>query len=50
LEAAGQGDFAPFEQLLAVLQHPFEERSEFKRYAQPAPAEMAVGYRTFCGT
>jgi uncharacterized protein YdiU (UPF0061 family) len=50
LDAAGQGDFAPFEQLLAVLQHPFEERSEYKRYAQPAPAEMAVGYRTFCGT
>ena len=50
LEAAGQGDLAPFEKLLAVLQHPFTERPELKRYAQPAPPEVAAGYRTFCGT
>ncbi len=51
LEAAvKRGDFAPFERLLAVLQHPFEERAEFSDYAQPAPAETSAGYRTFCGT
>jgi uncharacterized protein YdiU (UPF0061 family) len=50
LEAAGQGDLAPFEKLLAVLQHPFAERPELKRYAQPATPEAAAGYRTFCGT
>lgn len=50
LEAAGQGDLAPFDALLAVLEHPFTERPEFKRYAQPATPEAAAGYRTFCGT
>lgn len=50
LEAAGRGDYAPFERLLAVLQHPFEERPELKRYTQPATPEVAAGYRTFCGT
>lgn len=50
LEAAGQGDLVPFERLLAVLQHPFNERPELKRYAQPAPREVSAGYRTFCGT
>ncbi|WP_210541996.1 YdiU family protein [Rhodoferax sp. PAMC 29310] len=48
--AVKRGDFTPFERLLAVLQHPFDERPEFSDYAQSAPAEVAVGYRTFCGT
>lgn len=48
--AVRQGDFAPFERLLAVLQHPFDERPEARDYAQPAPAAVSAGYRTFCGT
>jgi uncharacterized protein YdiU (UPF0061 family) len=42
-------DFAPFEELLAVLARPFEERPEFADYAVPPPPDEGV-YRTFCGT
>ncbi|MBX3665043.1 MAG: YdiU family protein, partial [Burkholderiales bacterium] len=48
--AVDLGDCAPFEKLLAVLQRPFDERSEFSAYAHPAPADESAGYRTFCGT
>lgn len=34
----------------AALQRPFEERPEFSACAQPAPAETAAGYPTFCVT
>jgi uncharacterized protein YdiU (UPF0061 family) len=47
--AVERDDFAPFEELLTVLARPYEERSEFAGYAEPAPAEEGV-YRTFCGT
>ena len=49
LAAAQQGDLGPFEELLAVLARPFEERAEFAAYAEP-PAAEDPGYRTFCGT
>lgn len=42
-------DFAPFEQLLAVVLHPYEERPGLERYAQPATPEERV-LHTFCGT
>jgi uncharacterized protein YdiU (UPF0061 family) len=42
-------DYGPFEEFLAVLARPFEERAEFADYAEPAPADQGV-YRTFCGT
>jgi uncharacterized protein YdiU (UPF0061 family) len=42
-------DFAPFEELLAVLARPFEERPGLEAYAEPAPANQC-GYKTFCGT
>jgi serine/tyrosine/threonine adenylyltransferase len=48
--AVDLGDYAPFEQLLTVLQQPFEEKIEFAAYAEPAPAEESAGYQTFCGT
>ena len=48
--AVEHGDQAPFEQLLSVLERPFEERAGLAAYAEPAPAEQAAGYRTFCGT
>ena len=46
--AVERGDLAPFEALLAVLSHPYEEQPGAERYAaSPAPDEP---YRTFCGT
>ncbi len=49
LQAAVAGDLSKFEQLLAVLANPFEERAGLEAYAQPAPAEFG-SYTTFCGT
>ncbi len=48
--AVEQGDQAPFERLLAVLQQPFTTREGIETYALPASAEAMAGYRTFCGT
>jgi len=48
LDAAGQGDLAPFEALLAAVRHPFDD-PEDGRYARPDPNGPA-DYRTFCGT
>jgi uncharacterized protein YdiU (UPF0061 family) len=47
--ATSDGDFQPFEELLAVLSRPFEERPEFAAYAEP-PLEDERVLRTFCGT
>ncbi|MDF3813642.1 protein adenylyltransferase SelO family protein, partial [Rhodopseudomonas sp. BAL398] len=47
--AVNRDDFAPFEQLLAVLANPFEERPEFARYADPPQPHERVT-ETFCGT
>jgi uncharacterized protein YdiU (UPF0061 family) len=49
LEAATRGDLGPFDDLLAVVSHPFEERPGLEAYAEPAPVSSAP-YRTFCGT
>jgi uncharacterized protein YdiU (UPF0061 family) len=38
LDAATQGDLAPFESLLAALRDPYTERPEHAAYAEPAPA------------
>ncbi|MEM1069711.1 MAG: YdiU family protein [Planctomycetota bacterium] len=48
--ASDEGDLQPFNDLLQVLQHPFEERSEWSRYAEPAPKDYTKCYQTFCGT
>jgi len=50
LDAAVQrADFAPFETLLAVLAHPYEDQEKFQEFSAPAqPQERVV--RTFCGT
>ena len=50
LTAAEQGDLGPFERLLEVVTHPWEERAELAAYAAPAPVEVTACYRTFCGT
>jgi len=44
-----RGDFSVFEQLLAVLAHPYEDQPRFAHYADPPlPAERVL--QTFCGT
>ena len=48
--ATNDANLEPFEKLLAVLSHPFDERSELARYAQPAPENFTGRYKTFCGT
>ena len=50
LAAATNGDLAPFERLLAALRRPYDETPALAPYAQAAPAEVAAGYQTFCGT
>ena len=47
--AVERGDYAPFEELLAVLARPFEPRPEFADYALPPQPEERV-LETFCGT
>ena len=47
--AVEQDDFQPFEQLLEVVTHPFEDRPDWERYAAPARPEQCV-LQTFCGT
>jgi len=50
LTAATNGDLEPFEALVEAVTRPFEERDGLARYAEPAPAAFASGFRTFCGT
>lgn len=51
LTAAVEGDnLAPFERLLSLLLHPFDEQPDAAAYTRPATAEQAAGYCTFCGT
>ena len=47
--AIKRDDYAPFEELMTVLSHPFNERAEFAAYAEP-PTDDRSGYKTFCGT
>jgi len=47
--ATERGDFAPFEELLAVLSKPYEDQPAFARYAQPPEPDERVT-ETFCGT
>jgi uncharacterized protein YdiU (UPF0061 family) len=50
LEAAvRRRDFGPFETLVAVLAHPYDEQPAHAHLAEPPGPEMQ-GYRTFCGT
>jgi len=49
LATATAGDLEPFQRLLDVVAHPFDERPGAEAYAEPAPPELGP-YRTFCGT
>jgi len=54
LSAASQdGDLAPFNRLLALLQQPFSQPVDaalLQAYTQPAPAAQSACFQTFCGT
>ena len=50
IEAAVEGDFAPFETLLHVLARPFDDQPEHAALMQPASVAQTADYRTFCGT
>ena len=50
LTAATTGDIGPAGALLDAIEDPFTERPGLQRYALPASADFAAGYRTFCGT
>ncbi len=47
--AVGRDDFAPFEELLAVLSRPYEDQPDFADYAEPPQPHQRV-LQTFCGT
>lgn len=47
--AVDQGDFGPFERLLAVVTRPFDEQPDNEAYTL-APLEEERVLRTFCGT
>ena len=49
LAAAVEGDMAPFREMMAVLEHPFDAQEGAEAYAEPAPDD-AGRYVTFCGT
>ncbi|MCW1430260.1 protein adenylyltransferase SelO [Novosphingobium sp. JCM 18896] len=49
IQAAEQGDFAPFEELREVLARPFDARVAFAAYETP-PGEHERVRATFCGT
>ncbi|TLP94186.1 YdiU family protein [Nesterenkonia salmonea] len=49
LQAATEGDIAPFYRLLEAVTEPFHEREGFAQYASAAPVSYGP-YRTYCGT
>jgi uncharacterized protein YdiU (UPF0061 family) len=49
LAAAADGDLGPFELLMTVLAHPFDEQPEHVEF-EKAPAAEEVVRATFCGT
>ncbi len=48
--AAVHANLQPFERLLEVVVHPFEEHADHASYAEPAPVGVTACYQTFCGT
>ncbi|GFE78424.1 UPF0061 protein R00982 [Steroidobacter agaridevorans] len=49
LQAATTGDMQPFNDLLGILQRPYERQRDAAEYTQPAPSSDQK-YKTFCGT
>ncbi len=49
ITAAVRDDYAPFEELNAVLARPYEDQPQFAAYGEPPRPEQRV-LQTFCGT
>jgi uncharacterized protein YdiU (UPF0061 family) len=49
IEAAIEGEFAPFHEMVHVLSGPYGGVSEASKYCDPPPPDNRV-YQTFCGT
>lgn len=49
LAAATGGDLGPFERLVEVVRHPYEQRPGLEAFAAPAPDDFGH-YITYCGT
>ena len=47
--ASEREDFEPFEEMLSVVSHPYDDRPGFERFALPAKDDERV-LHTFCGT
>jgi uncharacterized protein YdiU (UPF0061 family) len=47
--AVERADYAPFAEMVGVLENPFREQPGMEAYGQP-PGETERVYRTFCGT
>ncbi len=50
LEKAAEGDLTKFEQLLKVLQNPYQYQEDLNQFTLPPPEEFETSYATFCGT
>lgn len=50
LISADAGDHGPFERLLEVVTHPFDERVGFDEFTEPGPEGFTKRFQTFCGT
>lgn len=48
--AVDNSDLTPFENLLAAIRSPFDEREADRQYTEPAAPEITASYQTFCGT
>ena len=49
LEAANNDDLNPLENLLRILEKPYEDKKKINEYQSPAPLSNKI-YKTFCGT
>ena len=49
VSAVQRHDFDPFEDILSVLERPYEDQPSFARYAEPPEPHERV-LQTFCGT
>ena len=49
LSDAINGNLDLFDKMLEIVSHPFDERRDAAKFAEPAPANFGP-YKTFCGT
>ncbi len=48
--ASDEFNLEPFQELLAALLRPYDEKLNFAKFAEPAADSFTACYRTFCGT